>query len=166
MSIKTNNEESLVDKLNPLIQGKQMVETIVNGTKYVVEKTIDTVGNTIVSVYKDVGGRLERVFSQTETDVARLLNNTQVLLSNSWLQTEQDVVYSIRSPIEKAIHLMDNHFDQIEQIIMNTINEAFEMGNFILWMIFSAILLFFILFGKDIIIDIIDLIKSFDISFK
>jgi len=143
-------------------KGSETVEKVINGVKYTIEKTVDTTGNIITNVYR--GGIL--VFTDTERNIIKTLNNTQTLVSNMYTKTEEDVVYGIRSPLEKTLHIIDNHLDQVEQILNNAIIEAFDMGNLILWGCLLTILIFFLLFGKDVIIKIIDLIKSFNLSFK
>ena len=155
------------ENINKIVEGqKEITEKTINGVKYVVEKVTDTLGNTVVKVYRDTVQGLTLVYTDTERNIMRTLNNTQLLLTNAYIKTEEDIIYGLRSPIEKTIHLIDNHMDQWEQILNNAIINAFDIGNFMLWMIFIIILIFFVLYGKEVIIKIVDLVKSFNLSFK
>jgi len=142
------------------------IEKVVDGVKYSVEKVVGTTGEIIYNIYQSTAQGLVLVYTDTERNVLRTLNNTQLLIANAYMSTEKDIVHGVRSPIEKTLHMIDNHADQIEIIINNALMHAYSIGNMMLIMIFFGILLFFILFGKDVIIQIVEIVKNFNLSFK
>lgn len=146
-------------------QAGEVVKKVIDGVTYTINKTISDTGERIVEIYKETSQGLQLMYKDTERNMLRTINNTQTLIANAYMDTEQNVIWGIRSPVEKALHIVDNHLDQIEQIVTNSIYQAFDMGSFIVYTILVAFMLFTLFFGKEIVIQIIDLIKSFKINF-
>lgn len=147
-------------------QASENVNKTIDGIKYSVEKIIGTAGEVSYNIYQSTAQGLVLIYTDTERNILRTLNNTQLLIANAYMSTEKDIVEGVRSPLEKTLHIVDNHMDQIEVIMNNAINQAFSIGNLMLVMIFFGILIFFVLFGKEVILQIVDIVKNFNLSFK
>jgi len=146
--------------------GEEVTKRLIGGVEYTVVKSIDKAGDVVTNIYKNTAGSLVLMYTDTERNIIKTLNNSQLLISNAYQSTQENIIFGIRSPLEKVIHVFDNHLDQWEQIANNFLNNAFEIGDLTAWMIFYVIILFFLIFGKEVIIQLIDLVKSFKISFQ
>jgi translation elongation factor EF-G len=150
--------QQTVDK--SLDKVSENVNVAIEGVNYNISKAIDAMGETVMTVTKQVGNSATTIFKDTERNAFMFLGNTAQNITNAYIDTEQNVVFGIRSPIEKSIHVIDNQLDQVQVLAYDTLLNLFSTMQMSAIIIFLVILLGFIFLAKkEYILKIIEIVE-------
>lgn len=136
-------------------------EMSVDGIKYVVSKITDTLGEAIITISRQIGDTTVTIFKDTERNAFMFLGNTAQNLANAYIDTEQNITQGIRSPVEKAIHVIDDQLDQAQVVIYDIQHNIITTMQLIAVVTFLVILLVFIFLAKkEYIMKLLDMLQK------
>lgn len=166
-----------IEKLSPAAQASEAAQKVssdvsnsinlaVQGVLYNVSKTIDALGESIITITKQTGDSVTTIFKDTERNAFMFMGNTTQNITNAFLDTEQNIVHGIRSPVEKTIHTVDNQLDQIQVLLYDFMHNVYSTAQMATVVIFIIVLLgFLFLAKKEYIMKILDMINRILIKF-
>lgn len=137
------------------------INVAVNGMTYNVSKAVDTIGNSIITITRQLGDTTTTIFKDTERNAFLFLGNTMQNLTNAYVDTEQNIVFGIQSPLEKTLHIADDQLDQLQMLLYDAIHNIISTMQMSAVIIFIVVLLAFLFLAKkEYIMKILDMIQK------